>query len=261
MSKRLPQQPLVKEIHNDVVDETRRLMKRFNNRLTLDNLRLSERYLNGELHVLVDFRDRENTKHIASFEREPPNAGFEKHLRIVSFGNIFQHSKELIPNSGDFPLRHAMEPILRTDSEQQSVLVDVVKLMDLPKDFAAPSRVRFDLQECFYRVRLKTLFYSPNSGFEFLGAISNREINTIKRAGRISSDANQPIGEMIKGATQILDSISSDLRNVDRNRFNIPQCVNAVESIRCVLGKDWIRVTFEASPSFFNIENVFFGPF
>ncbi len=53
--------------HNHVVDFLSYLFKEFDDRLTLDNLRLSERDMKGELHILVNFRFRQYGDYAADF--------------------------------------------------------------------------------------------------------------------------------------------------------------------------------------------------
>ena len=45
-----------KELTDNAIDKAHQLMEKWKNRLTLDNLRLAERYLVGELEILVDLR-------------------------------------------------------------------------------------------------------------------------------------------------------------------------------------------------------------
>ena len=45
-----------KELTDNAIDKARQLMEKWKNRLTLDNLRLAERYLVGELEILVHLR-------------------------------------------------------------------------------------------------------------------------------------------------------------------------------------------------------------
>jgi hypothetical protein len=43
---------------NQVMDQVRHVLKGFNDRLTLNNLRLAESYLKAELAILINFRVR-----------------------------------------------------------------------------------------------------------------------------------------------------------------------------------------------------------
>src|SRR5271168_1443206 len=45
-----------RESHNDALDKCRELMDRFEQRLTLDNPRLIQRYVESKLHLLIHFR-------------------------------------------------------------------------------------------------------------------------------------------------------------------------------------------------------------
>ncbi len=50
------------ELVDDAVHKASKLMDRFNQRLRLNNLRLVERYVKGELHLLISFTVRLSTK-------------------------------------------------------------------------------------------------------------------------------------------------------------------------------------------------------
>jgi hypothetical protein len=256
------EQSKVVKRHQDVADATRSLMQHFNDRLTLDNLRLSERYLNGELHIIVYFRFGENIKYAVSFERETRRTRLQKKSGVIAFGDVTEDSGELIPDFGDFSRGHTMEPILPSESEQQTVLVDNVQAMDMSKHLPVSTRVRFDLRERFYSVRRQTLSYGPNTGFKFTGALTCREIDILKRAGRIGSDANKTICQMIQSAPQVVNGISCNERDISPDGLNVSKIVHAVRSIRCVLREDWIRIVLdEFTPKLSEFEDVFFGPF
>src|SRR5262249_44116428 len=61
------------DLVNDVADELRGLMERFNQRLTLNDPRLIERYINAEIHLLIHFRVREiDEEFVACFQRARP---------------------------------------------------------------------------------------------------------------------------------------------------------------------------------------------
>src|SRR5260370_41161646 len=100
----------------------------------------------------------------------------QKRLGGMRRGEVVKDSK-LISDAGNFGRRHALHPILRSDSEQQAVFVKVVECVDLPEKFTGATRVCLDFQESFYSIRRQTLSYSPNSGFKFTGALTNREIH------------------------------------------------------------------------------------
>src|ERR1700694_464151 len=122
MSQHSGQQSLTAEDSENVAHQTRSLMKHFNNRLTLDSLRLSERYLDGEVHLLMHLRYGENVEYVASFQREMSDASLQEHSRVIGFGDVFENPSELISDFTNFGRRHTVVPILRGDSEQQTGL-------------------------------------------------------------------------------------------------------------------------------------------
>src|SRR2546425_769597 len=82
----LGKQPGAMESRDDPVNQVRHFMERFSKRLTLDNLRLGERYLKSELLLLVRFIvGAKNEEFIACFEREPCVGESEEHGQV---GNL-----------------------------------------------------------------------------------------------------------------------------------------------------------------------------
>src|SRR5262245_24738964 len=61
------------ELGKQVADSIKHFLKRFNDRLTLDNPRFEERYLKGELHLLCHFKCRsgvEGVEYVALLNRD-----------------------------------------------------------------------------------------------------------------------------------------------------------------------------------------------
>ena len=74
---RIKQSPLIK-VSDDITDEVLHSVQRINQRLSSDNLRLSERYFKGEIHVLAHLRLGDDTKHVARFQREGDSFGWSE---------------------------------------------------------------------------------------------------------------------------------------------------------------------------------------
>lgn len=229
-------------------------------RIALENPRLSERYFDGEIHLRLHLRFVENVQYVASFQVDlGRDARLEKSI-VIMRGDVL-HSRELSPNVCDTLWSRATRPILRSDSEQESVLVKVVQPMHLPNVVSSASRVCFDLIEPFYSGRLKALFYSPNSGFKFPGSITHRKVDLVERPEGISSKADQPIQQMIQSTSEIVDSIPGKEINVAGNRGRVGQATDVLSGIRIAVGLDRIVVFTELVPEFIEIEDLLFGPF
>ena len=71
------------ELPNDGANKIRHLIERFKNRLALDNLRISERYVKSELDVLVRFVPSvfgNSNDFIAHYHRHPETKGTRSHI-------------------------------------------------------------------------------------------------------------------------------------------------------------------------------------
>src|SRR5262245_20505769 len=111
------------ETNNDVINRLHHIMERWQERLTLDNLRIADRYVKGELHILVRFRiGGIDEEHIAFFQRALPISGAYPEGRNLNFaeGRV---GEALVPKGLNVRSEiHRM--ICGTNSKQQAVLVD-----------------------------------------------------------------------------------------------------------------------------------------
>ncbi len=93
------------ERQDQSVNEINQLMQRWNQRITLRNLRLADRFLNVELHILLHLFIKPGEMWVACFEQERP--------RIVH------------PVSG--------EKTVMVSGQEGTVLVDVIELVNSPE--------------------------------------------------------------------------------------------------------------------------------
>src|ERR1035441_888986 len=66
---------------NNIVNQSGHLMERFNNRFSVNNPWLGERYDKAELHILLHFRFRDSEEYVACFQRDVPDT-HESSLKI-----------------------------------------------------------------------------------------------------------------------------------------------------------------------------------
>jgi hypothetical protein len=152
-----------------------------------------------------------------------------------------------------------MGAVLSADGEKQAVLVEVVKAVELPEQFMAASLVRFDLRHSFYSIAPKALFYSPRIGFKFLAQLADREIDLFNRS---RAKLDKVVGKVIECASDVVNGISSDERNISWNRCDIDDAISAISRVRIVLGRDWICAGIDKTvPCPIELEDVFIGPF
>ena len=147
---------------DDAIHEVRHLIERFKNRLTSNNLRLSERYIKSELEVLVRLSVIGSCGHSHDFV------------------SLFQRFPCLVESN--FPSRLNYDlPTFKDggDCEDESVLVVSIKCMDIPES-VVPGYVRlYRGQDCF-RFGGHLLYFSLANGrcvfMRTLGITADREI-------------------------------------------------------------------------------------
>src|SRR4051794_1599111 len=67
------------ELRNNAAHKIGKMMEQFEQRLTLANLRLSERYFNFELRVLVHFQiGKASEQYVADFQRAHPTGQIDQ---------------------------------------------------------------------------------------------------------------------------------------------------------------------------------------
>jgi hypothetical protein len=151
------------------------------------------------------------------------------------------------------------------------VLVDNVQLVNIRQDEPLPTLVWFDSLDSFYRFLPQSLYYSTTLGFVFRGAgkfelgmssiLGNREIDIRKWSTTSGKDGNQVIGDMVESADEVMCSVPDHPRNIDRDRFNVAEAIDALTAFRIVLERDRIGVYFECTPKDLKVVDVIFGSF
>ena len=183
-------------------------MERCENWLTLDNLRFVDRYINQEFHILLKFKMGDSGEYIASFQWDSGD-GQERATKIdsnlLSGMASLKEFGQLIP----FTWRHAASYVRRASGKQQAVLVDTVKLMDLP-DRVIPSFVWFDrVDRVFSRLPHALYFSTEERRCVFVGVLRNGEASLRSDSVAPAFLGNEMAGEMVKGTSEILENVSS----------------------------------------------------
>ena len=165
------------EGQNNIVNQINHLLERFEQRLTLSNPRLSKRYDEITLQLLLHFRTRDGEEFVACLQRE--DGSLERHEQVGPVGIRKGHipsvatGKRLLDGS-PFTWRDAAEVIRVSDCDQQAVLVDVVKFVEQPQRVVPPF-VWFDRVDCVYSILPHALYFSRTFGFVFRGTVRNWE--------------------------------------------------------------------------------------
>jgi hypothetical protein len=232
------------EVGNDSANEIRHMVESFQNRLTSDNLRLVERYVNSELKILVSgclvCRSGEICHFLAEYQRSP------------------------VLGKGDLAASDSHAPITqeRGSSQQEPVLVNTVEIMDF-QQCPIISCARLYSEESFFRAWPHALYFSLADGrCILLGTIADRKVGTSVRSPAAS--LNELPSKMIQRTSQIVDCISNEKRNFTWNGFDTRDVEGGVLDFgyRVRLCRDGIGLRFAESPNAnVQISNVLFGPF
>lgn len=240
---------------NDSADNVRKMLDRFNDRLTLDNPRLIERYDKAEIHLLVRFSvGVGNQQFIARFERWTDLGG-------IKVDRLECPSRERLPHR----LTHECAEIDRGSCigcQQHSMLVNSVHAIENGKCLSLTSIVRLDSAQNVYSILPKALYFSHKTGFELLGVAVCRKGDVSKATVTRVIDNPQLLNEVVQSTPKILNRISSN--RCDRNWNGLCSCeiVGQLASVAIALGPNFIGVgTEEGADLGIQIEDVFFGPF
>jgi hypothetical protein len=248
------------ETRNEVVDQIKHLLERFDQRLTLDNLRLAERYIESKLHLLVHFCiGGIDEEFVACLQRKHTVIGPEE-----SFGEV----EVLTEFIGPQPLHmcsHMGTQVKAAEGgangKNQAVFIDIVKSVEDPER-VIPSLVWFDRVDRVYGTLPHALYFSGSFSFVYRGIVNNRKVDVLERPLPVCSHKDQMISQMVQGAPEILENVTNNGGYSDRNIADAGQIINELSRLRIALGPDYIWLGIkEGSDPAFQVTDVLFGPF
>jgi hypothetical protein len=225
-------------------DFSSELRKRENHRVAFSDIGLIENYLRKELCVLIDFRVQE--------------------LELLA---LFQYSKfpEVcpsisIPLIGDEGITIYSSDVSEA-SEQHIVLVDGVKAMESPER-VIPSLVWVDIPDRIYSFLPHAMYFCRKTGFELRGrnrSVENWEFDLIRDFLPVSD--NKGACEMIEGASQVVNGIPDDAKQLWRDRISLKDMDSWLRGVCIHIYVDGIRISAsEGAQLHPEISDMFFGP-
>src|SRR5258708_11548644 len=174
---------------DDAANEVSHMVERFKNRLTSDNLRLSERYIKSELKALVRLSMVGGSGHVYDFV-----ATFERHR---SFGECDLPSRS--ENNAPAIERHGSR-------EHEPMLVITVELVDGPQGIV-PSDVRLYRTQDFFSAHRHLVYFSlANGRCILLWTFADREVSVF--VGSTTPCPHQLPNKMVEGTPELVNGTS-----------------------------------------------------
>lgn len=238
-----------------------KLMQRWDERLTLDNLALAERYLKGELRIHVHLLWA-SEEFCAIFERKLPVSGPDWDAGRGNFGGVDPQPTGGSASADSAEVDYEVS-VCAADGEQEFVFVRDVELMEPPKR-AVPSVVRFGGLDKVHRRLRRSLYLSRRTGFKSIGG-GGRALEHGKSGVGLDFfpfGTNQLADQKIEGGSKVVDGIADDGAPPERGLRRNLDLENALAGLRLVVGNDFIGFALpEPFNQRFEVADVLFGPF
>jgi len=232
------------KLGDDLANELRHTIEHFKDRLTSDNLRLSERYIQSQLKILV--------------RMSLVGASGKSQYLIAAYQGFPRHNGEL-----DVTASQTNVPIFHhaNDCENEAMLIDAVQVVDIPKRLI-PSRVRLYSFEDFVCSNAHLAYFSLADGrCVLLGTLANREVSVF--AGFSTTRLDKLPSQMVERASEVVNCIANSESDAVWNRTDIINLQTYVRNLRIVLGSKSISLLgiAERTDGGVQILDVLFGPF
>src|SRR5579862_6991639 len=224
------------ELANDTIDKLRKLGQNLNDRLTLDNLRVAERYIKGEIELLILFRHHSGndcTNYCAIFKhgRGIGTEGLRRaDLKSDCLPACFLHVDDGASDAAKSDCGYQNEP----------VLVDNIKVME-HSEVSVPSLVWLDSLKNGRGSRVNSLYFGVRCGFtDFRSIVDGKTCMSIRSVPILF---DQLPCQMVKGAAQIVDSIADDQGQFFGDGRTLMNPLDFVSTLKINLNSDSIRIS------------------
>jgi hypothetical protein len=173
---------------------------------SLNDFKFVDRYIKGEAHILIHFRDRKRTEFVACLQRDNSGVvGSEDILMRCESGGAYNRFLGFI--CGVLAWSHAATNWYGRNCNQHAVLVNDIQFVELPELVTGPILVWLDTVENFKARTPKSFYASSRSGLIVFGEIANWE-RRVSFVNSTSGSFDQGAGEMIERASQVMNSIA-----------------------------------------------------
>jgi hypothetical protein len=247
---------LRREVVKDCAHDTRKLLKRWNDRLVWGAANLRQRYLDGKLRLHL---------HVRVSSMEPHD------LCAVFYGDADTNSEGYLPanrpfsGSGNLRVKPTSCPSSVTyQRDQQSMLVGVIQFMQEPERVIYASGLeRLQILYPGLSCAGDSVYHSFRFGFVLggLDVIKDREPSL--RVRRFVSGQNQRSNQVVERRSEVIESIASDQTEIVRRSPNTPSPVDEIPSAEVWLSDElaWASVRQKEHESLIEITDLLVGPF
>ena len=240
----------VSKTENQTVNKVVKFLEDYKNRMTFDNLRIGERYVKGDVRLIVHIRFADKD-YVAVFERSSDAA---RHAETADASLDASPAEKKV--AGDFK-RHPAD--VNEGNQQSVVLVGNVQIVDSPEHVIA-TFVRVGNVNGIYGTLRHALYSSMTLGLVIRGKLPDGKPGLL--VGRPAVDEDELVSEMVEGASEVVDSVSGDEADINGRGLEVENLIERLSRLRIVLGFDSIRFAVEEPlPRDFYITDVLFGPF
>ncbi|MBS1714154.1 MAG: hypothetical protein JST30_07430 [Armatimonadetes bacterium] len=252
------------EASDQVVDQVNRLSAQFADWFTVRDPKFAERYLKGELHILVHFGfGSVEVQYVADFQRAHSVGGVDDHLEKRNL-NVLEsgESPHVLLGHGSQGRSDVHGVKGRPDDAKFAVLVDTVQLMEPPYGIV-PSLVRLDRVDDIKGQWGDLVYYGLLSGlFVRIQGLADRERTPFELdrvAGRVN--VGQVPDKVVKGAPGVVDSVAGQQGNVLIDGGDLRHYILGLSRLRISLDATRVRLGFkERIDDSFKLYDVLLGP-
>ena len=219
------------KLAHDVGDRLEKLMERWEQRILPSDPKFGDRFLAGEIHVLVLLRD--------------PDTGKKWVLRLEPNTNVLRSENVELPNRKD-----------------EAVLVGIIELPEQPKRVVT-ALVRFEPIENFYRFPPRTLYCSALHGYETIEGMRDRELNLFPSLGSsfsvLGSDSDKLPSKVIESTSEVVNNVSDNCGN---GGFQNEEWASLVKTFHVRLHRNRVElIRHPRNKSRFQLLDMLIGPF
>jgi hypothetical protein len=257
----------MREQVDDPVNKVRELMEKWDKRITLDNLRLVERYLKGELEVHILLRLSVESGQAGEF------AAILTYFEPIARAEQDRSSKCRDIAPGECSANQTGIPCLvkggindsHSHDGQPTVFVDIVKFVENP-EVLVPTIVWLECLYDAYSARGNSLYFSKRLGFVFGASLADHKGDLPQSPLRQLVKSGTFLGnlpdQMVESAAQVMDGIAKSQQEPIRNRGDDFGPKDLVSRLRVIMDSDFVWAAIEKVPNLtIEIADVMFGPF